>query len=111
MYPIKHLYIFFYLQIDNLRKNSSIPLHIQKNFNSSYKIVDENLVWFNRYHSEIGHWANKTVHKLGLDFVVPNPIDYSTNFTHNNNSSNALLNIQTFVLILGALLFNMHFNI
>lgn len=88
--------------MDDLRKNYSVPIHIQKKFNSSYQVMDDNLNWFNRYHSEIGHWANKTVHKLGLDLETPHPFVYPTVST--NNSSSVSLNV-LYVLICWALFF------
>lgn len=55
------------MQIDNLRKNSSVPEYLRKKFNSSYSIVEDNLDWFHLYHHDIGKWSHTTVHELGLE--------------------------------------------
>lgn len=101
------------MQIDNLRKNSSVPEYLRKKFNSSYSTVEDNLEWFHLYHHEIGEWSQKTVHELGLDQTtivttdpskttnVPSP-EFSTvtPHVHTASSSSVSTNGQDYNLIL-----------
>lgn len=105
-------------QIDDLRKSSSVPTHIQIKFNTSYKILEEHLDWFKKYHSKIREWANNTVHELGLDLDLTLPVGNSTDSQGNStdpqgnsteslgNSSSVSLNGHAFVFIFSTLVVN-----
>lgn len=56
--------------MDDLRKNPSVPEHLRKKFNSTYREVENNLAWFKNHHLKIGEYSKAVVHRLGLDVDV-----------------------------------------
>uniref|UniRef100_A0A2H8TGD8 Aminopeptidase N n=1 Tax=Melanaphis sacchari TaxID=742174 RepID=A0A2H8TGD8_9HEMI len=63
-------------KIDDLRKNSSVPERLRRQFDASYRDrVDDNLAWFEAHHSTIGEWTAAAVLRLGLS-EDPQPGSY-----------------------------------
>lgn len=76
MFVLRFVYFCFCFSLpvptkmDDLRKNLSVPEYLRKKFNATYPVLENNRLWFRRYHPKIGDYAKAILLRLGLEVYV-----------------------------------------